>query len=116
MNKSMIKILMGTLLVLFSSVSQAATTQEKRMNDATDVLDQILRIPEQAVPPALLSRAYAIAVFPEEESIIVLFFVNFFLLIPSKIIERAALSLIEPPGLNHSAFIYMFLSDDNSEK
>ena len=64
MNNSMIKTLIITFLILFSSFIQAATTQEKRMNDATDVLDQILRIPEQAVPPALLSRAYAIAVFP----------------------------------------------------
>ena len=64
MKHSMIKTLIITFLILFSSFIQAATTQEKRMNDATDVLDQILRIPEQAVPPALLSRAYAIAVFP----------------------------------------------------
>ena len=64
MNNSMVKTLIITFLILFSSFIQAATTQEKRMNDATDVLDQILRIPEQAVPPALLSRAYAIAVFP----------------------------------------------------
>ena len=51
MKHSMIKTLIIAFLVLFSSVIQAATTQEKRMNDATDVLDQILRIPEQAVPP-----------------------------------------------------------------
>jgi len=42
----------------------AATSEEKRVADATDVLDQLLRIPEQAIPPTLLSRAYAVAVIP----------------------------------------------------
>lgn len=42
----------------------AATTEEQRVADATDVLDQFLRIPEQTIPPALLARAYAVAVIP----------------------------------------------------
>ncbi len=42
----------------------AATKEEKRVADATDVIDQLLRIPEQSIPPALLSRAYAVAVVP----------------------------------------------------
>lgn len=42
----------------------AATREEKRVADATDVVDQLLRIPEQTVPPALLARAYAVAVVP----------------------------------------------------
>ncbi len=41
-----------------------ASREEKRVADATDVLDQLLRIPEQTVPPALLARAYAVAVIP----------------------------------------------------
>ncbi len=41
-----------------------ATKEEKRVADATDVIDQLLRIPEQTVPPALLARAYAVAVVP----------------------------------------------------
>ncbi len=41
-----------------------ATKEEKRVADATDVLDQLLRIPEQTVPPLLLARAYAVAVVP----------------------------------------------------
>ena len=41
-----------------------ASKEEKRVADATDVLDQLLRIPEQSVPPALLARAYAVAVIP----------------------------------------------------
>ena len=43
----------------------AATKQETRIADATDVIDQLLRIPEQSIPPALLSRAYAVAVIPD---------------------------------------------------
>ena len=42
----------------------AATREEKRVADAADVLDQLLRIPERSIPPALLSRAYAVAVIP----------------------------------------------------
>jgi lipid-binding SYLF domain-containing protein len=42
----------------------AATREERRVADAADVLDQLLRIPERSIPPALLSRAYAVAVIP----------------------------------------------------
>jgi len=56
------------LLILLSLVSgapaTAATTEEDRVAAATDVVDQLLRIPEQSVPEALLARAYAIAVVP----------------------------------------------------
>ena len=46
------------------SVATAATREEKRVADSADVLDQLLRIPEQAIPPTLLARAYAVAVVP----------------------------------------------------
>ncbi|HSD69030.1 MAG TPA: lipid-binding SYLF domain-containing protein, partial [Woeseiaceae bacterium] len=52
------------LSVLVLSPAHAATKQEQRVADATDVLDQLLRIPEQSIPPALLARAYAVAVVP----------------------------------------------------
>ena len=52
------------LSLLAAAPATAATKQEQRVADATDVIDQILRIPEQSIPPALLSRAYAIAVVP----------------------------------------------------
>jgi len=42
----------------------AATKEEQRVADAADVLDQLLRIPEQTIPPTLLARAYAVAVIP----------------------------------------------------
>lgn len=44
--------------------ASAATKEERRVSDATDVVDQLLRIPEQSIPTALLSRAYAVAVIP----------------------------------------------------
>lgn len=57
-----------TLLVFLSIVTAmpalGATREDRRLSDATDVVDQLLRIPEQGVPPALLSRAYAVAVIP----------------------------------------------------
>lgn len=52
------------LALLLAAPTIAATPQEKRLVDATDVVDQLLRIPEQTVPPALLARAYAVAVIP----------------------------------------------------
>ena len=48
----------------FTSAAGAATREEKRVADAADVLDQLSRIPEKAIPPSLLSRAYAVAVVP----------------------------------------------------
>lgn len=53
------------LSVLTLGQAFSATKEENRVADATDVLDQILRIPEQSIPPALLSRAYAVAVIPD---------------------------------------------------
>jgi len=55
----------ATLLALiFTSSAAAATREEERVADATDVLDQLLRIPEKTIPPTLLARAYAVAVIP----------------------------------------------------
>lgn len=57
-----------TLVVVLSFLTSlpaaAASKEENRVSDATDVVDQLLRIPEQSVPPALLSRAYGVAVIP----------------------------------------------------
>lgn len=50
--------------LLFASPAEAATREEKRVGDAADVLEQLLRIPEKSIPPQLLSRAYAVAVIP----------------------------------------------------
>jgi len=52
------------LACLTAMPAQAASKEERRILDATDVVDQLLRIPEQSMPSALLSRAYAVAVIP----------------------------------------------------
>lgn len=52
------------LALVFTSIANAATREEKRVSDAADVLDQLSRIPEKTIPPNLLSRAYAVAVIP----------------------------------------------------
>lgn len=52
------------LALVVALPAAAATKEENRVADATDVLDQLLRIPERAIPPSLLSRAYAVAVIP----------------------------------------------------
>ena len=54
-----------TLAIALAPPSHADTREEKRVTDATDVLDQFLRIPEQAIPPNMLARAYAVAVIPD---------------------------------------------------
>jgi len=52
------------LALIVTSTANAATREEKRVADAADVIDQLLRIPEKTIPPHLLSRAYAVAVVP----------------------------------------------------
>jgi len=52
------------LALVVALPAAAATKEENRVADATDVLDQLLRIPEQGIPATLLSRAYAVAVIP----------------------------------------------------
>src|SRR5713226_10537999 len=57
-------------------------------------------------PLAAPTIAYAIPVLPEVESMIVLRCVSSPRCSPSTIIESAARSFTEPPGLNHSALAY----------
>ena len=64
MTKNPIIATLALAAMLLSTTAEAATREEKRVGDAADVLDQLLRIPEQTVPPVLLSRAYAVAVIP----------------------------------------------------
>ncbi len=52
-------------LLMVAVPAPAATREEERVADATDVLDQFLRIPEQAIPQNLLARAYGVAVIPD---------------------------------------------------
>ena len=50
--------------LIATAPAAAATREENRVADAADVLDQLLRIPEQTIPATLLSRAYAVAIVP----------------------------------------------------
>ena len=46
------------------TVSLAGEKEDKKIAASTEVLQQILDIPEQSVPTSLLRRAYAVAVIP----------------------------------------------------
>lgn len=56
--------LLAAVLILFSFQATASTKHERRMDNANRVLEQLLAIPEQGIPPALLRDAYAVAVLP----------------------------------------------------
>ena len=59
-----VRVYLACAALLVAVSASAASREEQRVTDATDVIDQFLRIPEQSIPPALLSRAYAVAVIP----------------------------------------------------
>jgi lipid-binding SYLF domain-containing protein len=58
--------LLATILLLATAVNPAAaaTKLEQRVDAATAVLTKFTQIPEQGIPPTLLSNAHAIAVVP----------------------------------------------------
>ena len=59
------QITLSLLVCALTVTTAAAASREKRrVLDATDILDQLLMIPEQGIPSRLLSRAHAIAVIP----------------------------------------------------
>jgi len=64
MRMTRIQTCLAVVVLLFALPVGAATKEEGRVADAADVLGQFLRIPEQSIPPAMLSRAYAVAVVP----------------------------------------------------
>lgn len=51
-------------LALAMTTASAATKLERRVEDATAVLQQLTEIPEKGIPPNLLNSAYAVAVLP----------------------------------------------------
>ena len=55
---------MALLAMIIAATAEGSTREEQRVNDASEVLNQLLRIPEKSIPPSLLSRAYAVAVIP----------------------------------------------------
>ncbi len=52
------------IFTFLSSLAHTATNEETRVLDSASVIDQLLRIPEQGVPPRLFSSAYGVAVIP----------------------------------------------------
>lgn len=64
MRSRQIQACLAVAILLFAFPAAAASKEEQRVADSADVLDQFLRMPEQSIPPALLSRAYAVAVVP----------------------------------------------------
>ncbi|MFQ5634379.1 MAG: lipid-binding SYLF domain-containing protein [Gammaproteobacteria bacterium] len=56
--------LISAILALSSGMARADSTLDRRIDAATEVLQQLTRIPEQSIPPNLLSNAYAVAVVP----------------------------------------------------
>jgi lipid-binding SYLF domain-containing protein len=57
--------LLAVMALAIATPAMAATSEEQRVAEAADTLDQLLRIPESSIPPSLLARAYAVAVIPD---------------------------------------------------
>jgi lipid-binding SYLF domain-containing protein len=54
-----------TLALALSAPAQAGVKEDTRATDATRVLAEIMRVPEDSVPTKLFDEAHAIAVFPD---------------------------------------------------
>ena len=57
-------ILCAAAALLFSLDAEARPKLDRKLDAATEVLNQLNRIPENRIPPSLLARAHAIAVIP----------------------------------------------------
>ena len=64
MRSRQVQACLAVAVLLIALPAAAASKEEQRVADSADVLDQFLRIPEQSSPPAILARAYAVAVVP----------------------------------------------------
>lgn len=53
-----------TFFFLGSNLVFASDNHDEKINEASLVLTEIMRIPESRIPPALLGRAYGVAVIP----------------------------------------------------
>jgi lipid-binding SYLF domain-containing protein len=58
-------VAVGLLGLLIASWSVAAERQDARLMTATQVVDELARIPDQNIPSWLLERSYAVAVVPD---------------------------------------------------
>ena len=55
-------VLISMLLGFTANAATAETTLDRRVDQATEVIQQFTRIPEKGIPSSLLNSAYAIAV------------------------------------------------------
>ena len=58
------KLVACLAFLLSTSQSWAISSLDKRVNAATEVIEQMTKMPEKGIPPNLLSSAYAMAVIP----------------------------------------------------
>ena len=57
--------IMVLFVLIFTSVQlEAASKQEEKVNDAINVMDEIMEIPEKGIPPSLLNDAKGLAIIP----------------------------------------------------
>lgn len=59
------RLTVGLIGLLIAALSIAAERQDARLMTATQVVDELARIPEQNIPSWLLERSYAVAVVPD---------------------------------------------------
>jgi len=66
MKRQLLLILVAVFTIMFfkSIPLEAAGNEEAKINDAIEVLEEIMAIPEKGIPPALLNDADGIAVIP----------------------------------------------------
>jgi lipid-binding SYLF domain-containing protein len=65
MGTSAVVVILSALVFLTSLGAFAQQNEIKRVNNATEVLQEIMAIPEKGVPPSLFRDLYGIAVFPK---------------------------------------------------
>jgi lipid-binding SYLF domain-containing protein len=61
---SLIIIIASAVMFLKSVPLEAASKEVAKVNDAIDVLKEIMAIPEKGIPPALLNNVQGIAIIP----------------------------------------------------
>jgi lipid-binding SYLF domain-containing protein len=58
-------VCVSALFLLLGLEAFAGAAEEKRVNNATEVLKEIMAIPEKGIPPSLFRDSHAVAVFPK---------------------------------------------------
>lgn len=64
LRRGMSLVTLALLLIAFWATSALAKSEEKIIRDSGDVLQEVMKIPEKGIPPALLKDAKAVAIFP----------------------------------------------------